>query len=116
MKHRQSQETSPAAIGPAAVWTVYGMWTLAQLADLHSTAIGLAAGLHELNPIARAATSFLPPLLTILLLKLVATGLVLALLLTWRARDDRGEMSLPVFALGVIALTVTIAVAWRNYP
>ncbi len=99
----------------ASVLAVYVLLALSQVADLHSTSIGLKSGRVELNPLALLASSVFPPFASVVLLKIVAGALFAALLRTWLARDDAAYFYPHVLTAGLIPLIATVLITWRNY-
>lgn len=94
---------------------VYGLLALAQIADLHSTASGLAAGRIELNPVASASSAWMSPLASVIAIKVVAAALMAMLLRVWAKRSDASDFFPHVVMAGALPLVATSLAVWSNY-
>jgi hypothetical protein len=99
----------------AVVVGVYGLLGLAQILDLHSTALGLASGRIELNPIASASSAWLSPLASVIAIKLAAASLMAMLFRVWVKRSDARDFFPHVVMAGALPLVATSLAVWRNY-
>ncbi len=115
MKATQPERRQLTGAQKASVYVVYALLGLAQIADLHSTALGLNNGRVELNPFAEIVSHALPPLAAIALLKAIAAMLFIALLRTWASREDAADFHPHVFVVGCICLIATAITTWSNY-